>query len=122
MMSNSSSSSSSSSDEDNETRKIEKEEAPLPKPESVFQPGAARVFQVYSERQKPKVAEKSTQTRTTNTSKEENEDEKKKETKTKRLTHSNEAVCCWAWSPTFDDESPKRECCVATHAFARRRN
>ena len=52
-----SSSSSSSSDEDNETRKIEKEEAPLPKPESVFQPVPHEFSKFIPERQKPKVAE-----------------------------------------------------------------
>ena len=113
----SNSSSSSSSDEDNETRKIEKEEAPLPKPESVFQPVPHEFSKFIPERQKPKVAEKSTQTRTTNTSKEENEDEKKKETKTKRLTHSNEAVCCWAWSPTFDDEKSKARVLAWQHTL-----
>lgn len=110
-------SSSSSSDEDNETRKIEKEEAPFPKPESVFEPVPHEFSKFIPERQKPKVAEKSTQTRTTNTSKEENEEGKKKETKTKRLTHSNEAVCCWAWSPRFDDEKSKARVLAWQHTL-----
>jgi len=92
-----------SSDEENET------ETTVPKPVSVFQPVEHEFSKFIPERQKQKIAETSAKSSKDAHDKEKKakqleEEAKKKKEKNKALPYSSEAVCCWAWSPSFTND------------------
>ena len=90
-------------DDDNSSDEEKEKESPdPPEPESVFQPVPHEFSKFIPERQKPKVA--GTNSEDANAHEKKKKKEQMRAKKKKPLSYSDEAVCCWAWSPSFNDD------------------
>ena len=92
-------------DDDNSSDEEKEKESPdPPEPESVFQPVPHEFSKFIPERQKPKVAGTNSEDANAHEKKKKKKEQIRAAKKKKPLSYSNEAVCCWAWSPSFSDD------------------